>query len=82
MKIPWSPGGRLKEIGLSYAMALHCRKCGREYPFESLNLCDFCFSPQDTSYDYKSIAVGNPADGYYALRAARQSGGGACAAAD
>ena len=25
----------------------------------------------------KSIAIGNPADGYYALRVARQSGGGA-----
>jgi len=30
----------------------------------------------------KSIAIGNPADGYYALRAARQSGGGACAVTD
>ncbi len=30
----------------------------------------------------KSIAIGNPADGYYALRVARQSGGGACAASD
>jgi len=30
----------------------------------------------------KSIAIGNPADGYYALRVARQSGGGACAATD
>lgn len=30
----------------------------------------------------KSIAIGNPADGYYALRVARQSGGGACAAID
>ncbi len=30
----------------------------------------------------KSIAIGNPADGYYALRVARQSGGGACAVAD
>ena len=30
----------------------------------------------------KSIAVGNPADGYYALRVARQSGGGACAVTD
>jgi threonine synthase len=29
-----------------------------------------------------SIAIGNPADGYYALRIARQSGGGACAATD
>lgn len=30
----------------------------------------------------KSIAIGNPADGYYALIVARQSGGGACAVTD
>jgi threonine synthase len=30
----------------------------------------------------QSIAIGNPADGYYALRVARQSGGGACAVTD
>ncbi len=30
----------------------------------------------------KSIAIGNPADGYYALRIARQSGGGAYAVTD
>ena len=30
----------------------------------------------------KSIAIGNPADGYYALSVARQSGGGACAVTD
>jgi len=30
----------------------------------------------------KSLAVGNPADGNYALRVARQSGGGACAVTD
>jgi len=30
----------------------------------------------------KSIAMGNPADGFYALRVARQSGGGACAVSD
>jgi len=30
----------------------------------------------------RSIAIGNPADGYYALRVARQSGGGACAVTD
>jgi len=41
---------------LSYALALRCRKCGREYPLEPLNLCDFCFSPLEVSYDYKSIA--------------------------
>jgi len=41
---------------LSYAIALRCRKCGREYPLEALNLCDFCFSPLEVSYDYKSMA--------------------------
>jgi threonine synthase len=30
----------------------------------------------------RSIAIGNPADGNYALRVARQSGGGACAVTD
>ena len=30
----------------------------------------------------KSIAIGNPADGYYALMVARQSGGGAASATD
>jgi threonine synthase len=30
----------------------------------------------------KSIAIGNPADGYYALKIARESGGAACAVSD
>jgi threonine synthase len=30
----------------------------------------------------KSIAIGNPADGYYALKVVRKSGGGACAVTD
>ncbi|MGQ9545584.1 MAG: pyridoxal-phosphate dependent enzyme [Dehalococcoidia bacterium] len=30
----------------------------------------------------KSIAIGNPFDGYYALRVVRQAGGGACAVTD
>ena len=41
---------------MSYAETLRCRKCGREYPLEPLNLCDFCFSPLEVSYDYKSVA--------------------------
>jgi len=41
---------------LSYATALRCRKCGREYPLEPRNLCNFCFSPLEVSYDYKSMA--------------------------
>ncbi len=30
----------------------------------------------------KSLAIGNPADGYYALKAVKESGGAACAATD
>ncbi len=41
---------------MSYAIALRCRKCGREYPLEPLNLCDFCFGPLEVSYDYESMA--------------------------
>ncbi|MEE9399055.1 MAG: threonine synthase [Dehalococcoidales bacterium] len=41
---------------MSYATVLRCRKCGREYPLEPLNLCDFCFSPLEIIYDYKSMA--------------------------
>lgn len=41
---------------MSYARALRCRKCGREYPLEPLNLCDFCLSPLEVNYDYKSMA--------------------------
>jgi len=41
---------------LSYATVLRCRKCGREYPLEPLNVCDFCLSPLEVTYDYKSMA--------------------------
>ena len=41
---------------MGYAVALRCRKCGREYPLEPRNLCDFCFSPLEVNYDYKSMA--------------------------
>lgn len=41
---------------MSYARGLRCRKCGREYPLEAVNLCDFCFSPLEVNYDYKSMA--------------------------
>ena len=39
-----------------FARALRCRKCGREYPLKALRLCDFCFSPLEVTYDYKSMA--------------------------
>jgi len=43
---------------LSYARALRCRKCGQEYPVQPVNLCDFCLSPLEVSYDYKAMAGG------------------------
>ena len=41
---------------MSYTRALRCRKCGQEYPVQPLNLCDFCLSPLEVSYDYKAMA--------------------------
>ena len=41
---------------MSYARALRCRKCGKEYPLQPINLCDFCLSPLEVSYDYKAMA--------------------------
>jgi len=41
---------------MSYAKSLRCPKCGREYPLEPTNLCDFCFSPLEVTYDYRSMA--------------------------
>ena len=41
---------------MSYARALRCRTCGQEYPVQPLNLCDFCLSPLEVSYDYKAMA--------------------------
>ncbi len=41
---------------MSYARALRCRKCGQEYPLQPIGLCDFCLSPLEVSYDYKSMA--------------------------
>ncbi|MFC1961865.1 threonine synthase [Chloroflexota bacterium] len=41
---------------MSSVTSLRCRKCGREYPLEPLNLCDFCLSPLEVNYDYKAMA--------------------------
>ena len=35
---------------------MRCRECGREFPVEPLNVCDYCFGPLEISYDYASIA--------------------------
>ncbi len=43
---------------MSYAKALRCRKCGQEHPMQPTNLCDFCLSPLEVTYDYKAMAEG------------------------
>ena len=40
---------------MSHVKNLRCRECGREYPIEPLNVCEFCFGPLEVSYDYDSI---------------------------
>ncbi len=39
-----------------FVTCLRCRECAREYPVEPLNVCDFCFGPLETAYDYEAIA--------------------------
>ena len=41
---------------MGFAKDLRCRKCGRAYPLQPTNLCDFCFSPLEVNYDYKAMA--------------------------
>jgi threonine synthase len=41
---------------VSYAEALRCRECGREYPKEPIYICDFCFGPLEVVYNYDKLA--------------------------
>ena len=41
---------------MDYMRCLICKECGREYPAEPLNVCDFCFGPLEVTYDYEAIA--------------------------
>jgi threonine synthase len=40
---------------VSFARALRCRECGREYPLEAIHVCEFCFGPLEVDYDYEGI---------------------------
>ncbi|MEX2238598.1 MAG: threonine synthase [Dehalococcoidia bacterium] len=40
---------------MSYASALKCRECGREYPLDARFSCEFCFGPVEVVYDYERI---------------------------
>ena len=35
---------------------MRCRECGRDYPIEPLNVCEFCFGPLEIVYDYESVS--------------------------
>ncbi len=41
---------------MANTLGLKCRECGREYPLEPLNACDFCFGPLEVMYDYGAIS--------------------------
>ena len=40
---------------MSYATALRCRECHREYPLAAQHVCEFCFGPVEVTYDYDRI---------------------------
>ncbi len=40
---------------MSFAKALRCRECGREYPLDPIFSCEFCFGPLEVAYDLDGI---------------------------
>ena len=40
---------------MSFARALRCRECGREYPLTPSHVCEFCFGPLEVTYDYDGM---------------------------
>ncbi len=40
---------------MSFAKALRCRECGREYPLTPSHVCEFCFGPLEVMYDYEAM---------------------------
>ena len=41
---------------MSFARALRCRECHREYPLQPLYVCEFCFGSLEVAYDYEALA--------------------------
>ncbi len=56
---------------MSFAKALRCRECGREYALAASHVCEFCFGPLEVVYDYeamsKSISRESIAAGPYSI---------------
>jgi threonine synthase len=43
---------------MSFATALKCRECAREYPLTPSHVCEFCFGPLEVTYDYDAMRRG------------------------
>jgi threonine synthase len=41
---------------MSFAKALRCRECGREYELTASHVCEFCFGPLEVVYDYEAMS--------------------------
>jgi threonine synthase len=41
---------------MSFAKALRCRECGREYPLTPSHVCEYCFGPLEVVYDYEAMS--------------------------
>ena len=41
---------------MSNAIALRCKECGKEYPLDPMNVCEWCFGPVEVVYDYGAVA--------------------------
>ena len=41
---------------MSNAIALRCKECGKEYPLDPMNVCEWCFGPVEVVYDYSAVA--------------------------
>ena len=40
---------------MSFVLGLKCRECGRLYPKEVINVCEYCFGSIEVDYDYEAI---------------------------
>ena len=40
---------------MSTVINMKCRECGKGYPIEPINVCEFCFGPLEIVYDYEFI---------------------------
>jgi len=40
---------------MGYVIGLKCRECGRLYPKEVINVCEYCFGSIEVDYDYDAI---------------------------